>query len=526
MTGPPTGARCPAPNDPMAVARNLLPAFVEDERHTLRHWRGSWMRWARTHWKEVEDKEIRSWAYGQMEHATYTVLNKDGAPEPRKWAPTKRKIADLMEALSAIIHLPADISPPAWTEDPKTDTGPIVACTNGLLYVTTRELNDLTPGFFNLVSVPFPYDPNAPAPTRWLNFLTELWPDDPDSIAVLQEWFGYVLSGRTDLHKMLLVIGPPRAGKGTLARVLIALIGKGNEAGPTLASLGTNFGLSPLLGKPLALISDARLSGRDTHTVVERLLSISGEDTIDVDRKYRDPWTGRLPARFMILSNELPNFGDASGAIATRFLVLTLQASWLGKENTGLEHELTAELPGILNWALDGLDRLTSRGRFTEPHASREAVVMMQDTASPMSAFVREMCDRGPAHQVPVDELFAAWKTWCADNERKAGTKQMFGRNLRAVVPQLRTVQPREGTARARVYTSLSLRPAQGWAHNGADRVPSRASGTETGVARDGTRSGPLWAQHHHGTGHGPLCTECGEPFTPYEPGQTTHPTC
>ena len=25
---------------------------------------------------------------------------------------------------------------------------------------------------------------------------------------------------------------------------------------------------------------------------VERLLSISGEDTITVDRKYREPWTG------------------------------------------------------------------------------------------------------------------------------------------------------------------------------------------------------------------------------------------
>ena len=92
--------------------------------------------------------------------------------------------------------------------------------------------------------------------------------------------------------------------------LLAALVGKGNAAGPTLASLGTNFGLAPLLGKPLALVSDARLGGSDVHQIVERLLSISGEDMLTIDRKYREPWTGKLPSRFLILSNELPRFGD------------------------------------------------------------------------------------------------------------------------------------------------------------------------------------------------------------------------
>ena len=55
---------------------------------------------------------------------------------------------------------------------------------------------------------------------------------------------------------------------------------------------------------------------------VERLLSISGEDTLTIDRKYRDPWTGRLPTRFMILTNELPRFTDSSGALASRFVDL------------------------------------------------------------------------------------------------------------------------------------------------------------------------------------------------------------
>jgi putative DNA primase/helicase len=52
------------------------------------------------------------------------------------------------------------------------------------------------------------------------------------------------------------------------------------------------------------------------------LLSITGEDTIIIDRKFREAWTGRLQARFPILSNELPCLADASGALASRFIVL------------------------------------------------------------------------------------------------------------------------------------------------------------------------------------------------------------
>jgi putative DNA primase/helicase len=277
----------------------------------------------------------------------------------------------------------------------------------------------------------------------------------------LQEWFGYVLSGRTDLHKVLLLIGPTRSGKGTIARVLTALIGKANVAGPTLSALGTNFGLSPLIGKPLANVADARLSGKaDTHQVVERLLSISGEDMLTIDRKYREPWTGKLPTRFLVLSNELPNFGDASGAIAHRFVVLAMTRSFLGKENTDLTDQLLEELPGILGWALAGLNRLVKRGgRFTEPASSRAATIDLLDAVSPTSAFVRDHCDVGPEHEVSVEVLYGEWRRWCERQGRDhAGTVQTFGRNLRAAVPGLDSTRPRDGDARERHYIGLQLK--------------------------------------------------------------------
>jgi putative DNA primase/helicase len=182
--------------------------------------------------------------------------------------------------------------------------------------------------------------------------LDEIWPQEPEAVDVLGEWFGYVVSGRLDLHKILLMVGPTRGGKGVIARVLTALIGKQNVAGPTLNSLGGDFGLAPLIGKPLAIISDARFVGKNGNIVVERLLSISGEDVLTVNRKYRDQWTGKLPSRLHVISNELPRLSDASAALVGRIVLLLLSRSWLGREDHELERRLHGELAGILNWSI------------------------------------------------------------------------------------------------------------------------------------------------------------------------------
>jgi len=236
-------------------------------------------------------------------------------------------------------------------------------------------------------------------------------------------------------------------------------VGRGNVAGPTLASLGQNFGLQPLIGKPLAVISDARL-GSSTSMIVERLLSISGEDWLTIDRKYREPWSGKLTTRFIIISNELPRFGDASGAIANRFVLLALRRSWLGEENPRLTSELLTELPGILNWALDGVDHLNQSGTFVEPASSREAITALQDLASPVSAFVRDDCQIDPAYETTKDELWDAWRKWCDRNGRsRPGTKAMFGRDLMAAYPMISSTRPRNDASRVNMYQGINVKP-------------------------------------------------------------------
>jgi putative DNA primase/helicase len=187
-------------------------------------------------------------------------------------------------------------------------------------------------------------------------------------------------------------------------------------------------------------------------------LSISGEDAITVNRKYRDQWTGKLPSRFMVISNELPKLGDASAAIAGRFVTLLLSKSWYGQEDTTLEGRIREELTGILNWALDGLARLEKQGQFTRPASTDEAYIALQDLASPVGAFVRDRCELDIGHEIPVDELWDAWKAWAEENGHRVADKQSFGRNLRAVHAPIKLVRPREGEERHRVYRGITLK--------------------------------------------------------------------
>ena len=457
MSGP---AIFPAPEAPYAVARQIHTQYLTDANlPKLAFWRGGWMAWKTMHWAEVDVAELRQAVYATLSDAVYLHVTKDGE-ELRAWNPTRHKIVNVLEALAAVVQLSRDIDPPSWINphSAESDAGQVISCHNGLLDLTTRILHGHSPALFNLVSVPFDYDPHTDEPVEWLDFLASVWGDDRDSIALLQEYFGYILSGRLDMQKALLLVGPIRSGKGTIERVLTALMGH-NIASPTLAGLNTNFGLSPLIGKPLAFVTDARLGNAPSHIVVERLLSITGEDWLTIDRKYREPWTGKLPTRFVILSNELPKFRDSSGAIATRLLILKMTESFLGREDHELDTKLRDELGAILVWALEGLDRLTRKGRFTEPQSSRDAAALMMDLASPVSAFVRERCVRDPDAIVARDELYAAWRTWALDNGHQPGANSTFGRDLRAVVPEVRDFRRRVGGRQIHTYTHIGLLP-------------------------------------------------------------------
>jgi putative DNA primase/helicase len=351
--------------------------------------------------------------------------------------------------------------PPCWIDAEPSDPDPatLIVSPSAIYVPTMDQLRPLTPRLFTTNAVDYAINRTAPPPVEWLNFLSTLWPDDPDSIALLQEWCGLCLTAETKYQKILLIVGQPRSGKGTIGRVLGRLIGLANVRGPTLASLGGQFGLQPLIDKRLAIIADARLSGRSDQSVItERLLSISGEDVLTVDRKNTDSWTGRLLIRLVVLTNEIPRLTDASGALANRFLPLQLQESYLGREDLYLEPRLLAELPSIFWWAVEGYRRLTQRGHFLLPQSGREAIDQLTDLASPIKAFIRDRCTVGPDKQVDRAFLYDAWREWSVSQGCDyPTTSAVFGRDLHTALPKLQKSQPRIGGRQALMYAGIGL---------------------------------------------------------------------
>ncbi len=441
--------------DPCDEVAAILRADEQDGVPTVRYWREDYWRWTQGRYETVPAHDVRGSVVRTLNpnyhHLTTSITN------------------NVMDQLRSQSQLPAKVEPPCWLPrrddkwQPPSDwkATDILPFPNGLLHLPSGEfLARPTPRLFTPIALDFNYETTPSPPSRWLSFLGQCWPDDPTSIELLQEWAGYILTPDTSLQKMLLLIGPKRSGKGTIARVFAGIIGRDNVAAPTLAGLATNFGLQSLIGKTLAIIGDARLSGRtDQAIITERLLSITGEDAITIDRKNQSAVTMRLLARMMILTNELPRLSDSSGALASRFLILQLTKSHYGEEDHGLTDDLLGERVGILNWAIDGWRRLQQRGRFVQSESGEELREQLDDLSSPVGAFVRECCDVAAGNAIQISHLFNGWKAWCITKGREQpGNEQTFGRDIRAAVPTIRTRNLRNNGDRSRFYEGISLK--------------------------------------------------------------------
>ena len=444
-------------SDPYGNAKQLIGRyFVDGRRPTLVRYREEFYRYEGCIYRLISREEFHSVLYDYLSKAT-TQLRSGIGP----FYPNRRQIGETEEALKALTQQPDDLVMPFWLHsgDENPPASEYIPARNGLIHWPSGELEPSSPTYFSTNCLDFDYDSAPPAPASWFNFLESLWGDDFETAETLQEVFGYLLSSDTSQQKIFLLIGPPRSGKGTILRVLTKLVGPSNLVSPTINSLSTNFGLAPLIGKKVATITDARIGFKtDQSSVAERFLTVSGEDAITIDRKHKSAWTGRLLTRFVLATNELPQIPDASGALSSRFIILKLSRSFLGKEDSSLTDRLMPELPAILFWALEGLKRLNERGHFKQPAASRELLSDLEALGSPAKAFLAECCLVAPENEIECKILYASWRSWCEENGLKAGSEQSLGKKLRAVLPSLETPQLRVGGEPTRKYRGITLR--------------------------------------------------------------------
>src|SRR5262249_48912864 len=154
-------------------------------------------------------------------------------------------VSNAMLALESLAILPGRTEAPSWLGEPKPfDSAEVLPIRNALVHLpgvialhpfhqqgenpveVASAIIAPTPRFFCTYALDFDFNLDADPPAEWFKFLGSLWPDDPESITTLQEWFGYCLLPDTSQHKILMMIGPKRSGRGTIARVMRELIGR------------------------------------------------------------------------------------------------------------------------------------------------------------------------------------------------------------------------------------------------------------------------------------------------------------
>jgi putative DNA primase/helicase len=446
---------------PMENAYTFLNAkYSSEEGIKLVHYSSDFFVYKGDHYLEVEENTIRSDVYKFLDKCK--KQDKKGNIQP--FAPNPASVSGALDAIKAVVHLPnhPNTKPPVWLEgygDNRPEASKLISLKNGLFHLEDSILLPHSLGFFTQNSLPFEYDPKAVCPT-WEAFLQTVWGEDPESIEALQEMFGYILSGDTKQQKFFNVIGPRRSGKGTINKILVALLGEHNTVAPELGELCDTFGLQPWLGKLLASFTDARAPERNRGAVVSQLLRIVGGDTVTVNRKNKEAWNGYLPTRIVIYSNEVLQLTENSNALTGRMVVLKMTNSFYGKEDTELGTKLMKELSGIFNWSMVGLRRRIERGGyFLQPKTGLELLEVMEELSNPIGSFVTDVLEFDASAYVDKDDLFACFKHWATKKNLPYGTDLAFKRRFLAATQDKHIVADaiRTGGDRLYVYRGAKL---------------------------------------------------------------------
>lgn len=430
----------PPPSKPFEVAKALTKdVFSRNGVPTMRYWlRHGWYIFNGRSWSPADELNVKGPIWEHLEQTQY-----ESGKGIVDYSPTPAKVANTIEPLQWINRLDGDAEPPIWLQDNGADNPKsLIILNNGVLNFHTGEFAEgHTPALFALWHLPFSYSPTATCP-KWDAFIAETFAHDQDAARALQQWAGYLISGRTDLHKALMLIGPPRSGKGTISRVLQQLVGLQNSVSPSLGSLGGNFGAQVLIGKTFAVFEDSRNDrDRNIGQTVERIIGITGGDAQTIDRKYSEAWNGKLNTRFMLVSNEVPRLNDASGALVNRFVSIELKRSHADNPDPNLGDKLAAELPGIFLWALEGLRDLEAAGTFTTPQTMASVNEMLADISQPVATFL----DDHPAYtltgnsedHVLLRDIHRDYKAWCDEVGQGALKQTSFAQALKATDPRI-----------------------------------------------------------------------------------------
>ncbi len=208
-----------------------------------------------------------------------------------------------------------------------------------------------------------------------------------------------------------------------------------------------------------------------TDKALSLLISMSGGDSHYVDRKFKKGLANQRSEMTIVAAyNGITNLSDQGGIAAGRIIFLPTTQSFLGRENRQLKDQLKAELPGILNWAIDGYRKLLEDGRFHQTTEGQRAADEFATSTDPIREFADEYIskesDGGNSKHSSVALIYDAFRMHCLnsgikDPPRKSNFKASLKLHLGKLESEnlvdwhLRDEPGQSGSAKCKCYRDV-----------------------------------------------------------------------
>ena len=307
---------------------------------------------------------------------------------------------------------------------------------NGILNIFTRELTPFNPKkvFFN--KLPVKYDSEASC-----LIITQFFKDvlkDEEDIKVMFELYGFCLLKEYRFEKAFMFLGLGRNGKGKSLSLLKKFIGVENCASVPLSQItAASSSVCELYSKMVNMAGDlSNTDLKDTGTFKQ----ITGRDLMSAKRKYlRDLFFVNY-AKLIFACNELPKVYDFSDGFWSRWILLEFPYKFISldeynhlSDNDKKKHKIRdeqiieristpEEMSGLLNEALDGLDRLLKLKDFSYTKGTYEVKEMWVRQSDSFSAFCMDYIEESYESKVKKKELRKHFSIYCRKHKIKGAS--------------------------------------------------------------------------------------------------------
>lgn len=366
---------------------------------------------------EYEGGAYRELPAAEISNKILFWLNVSGTAEIRKKLGTKL-VSDFRALLSSVVSVPPKVgAPPARLDDPSASLSDLLFLKNGILTVEDHQLLPHDPVYFVTSTLPVVYDPDAVCPT----FDQYLASSVPDATVrnLLQEWVGYCLVPDTSAQKFMILEGDGANGKTVFLTVLRALLGEDfvSSVGIEGFDAGRSFQLASTVGKLANIVDDMSEVDKLQEGLIKTYVAGAA---MTAERKYGHPFSFKPTARLTVACNRLPRFSDRSDGIWRRLLVVPFDVTIAPEAQDGRlvnPAHWRPELPGILNWALEGLRRVRAQG-FSKSERQTAALAELKAESNITLAFFQDHLEVTGKHSdcVGRSELIKKYQEYCADH--------------------------------------------------------------------------------------------------------------